>query len=122
MDVHSVLQTPPPGSLVSSPGTDPNASLAGAAAVSPVGANGSTTPAQQTLEDSTLQKTIQKLFAPSVASVDVSFRIVHDPNEIVTVFTNHDTGEEIAQFPPEIMVQLAEFFQKIAGAVMDRKA
>ncbi|MBV8152455.1 MAG: flagellar protein FlaG [Candidatus Eremiobacteraeota bacterium] len=120
MDVQSlaqsVVQTPPstpvpPNSVgAAPPATDVQSNvLKGAAAGS------------GTTDDTTLQKTIQKLFAPSVANVDVSFRVVHDPNEIVTVFTNRDTGQEIAQFPPEIMVQLAEFFQKIAGAVMDRK-
>ena len=122
MDVHSALQTPPPGTLAPPAGTGATGQLVSAAAVNPPPATGPTAPNGPPGEETTLQRTIQKLFAPTVAAVDVSFRVTHDPNEIVTVFTNHDTGEEIAQFPPEIMVQIAEFFQKIAGAVMDRKA
>jgi len=38
------------------------------------------------------------------------------------VFKNSDTGEVITQFPPEAMVLIAQFFNKLAGAVLDRTA
>jgi uncharacterized FlaG/YvyC family protein len=40
----------------------------------------------------------------------------------VTVFRNADTGEEIVQFPPETMILIAQLFDKLAGAVLDRTA
>ena len=54
--------------------------------------------------------------------IEVTFRVEHDPNQVVTVFRDANTGKEIAQFPPEVMIQLAEFFQHLAGAVVDRSA
>ncbi|MBV8600517.1 MAG: flagellar protein FlaG [Candidatus Eremiobacteraeota bacterium] len=65
---------------------------------------------------------LHQLYAPQAQQFEVSFRVEHDPNEIVTVFRDAATGQEIAQFPPEVMVQLAQFFQKIAGDVVDRSA
>ena len=38
------------------------------------------------------------------------------------MFKNSDTGEVITQFPPEAMVLIAQFFNKLAGAVVDRTA
>lgn len=71
--------------------------------------------------DKTLHKALSQL-AGNGANVSVSFRVVHHPNEIVTVFTNNDTGQEIVQFPPETMILIAQFFDKLAGAVLDRTA
>ncbi|HTJ27831.1 MAG TPA: flagellar protein FlaG [Candidatus Limnocylindria bacterium] len=73
------------------------------------------------VEDATLHKALSQL-AGQGANVSVSFRVVHHPNEIVTVFRNADTGEEIVQFPPETMILMAQFFDKLAGAVLDRTA
>jgi FlaG protein len=56
------------------------------------------------------------------SNVGVQFKVVHGTNQIVTVFTNKDTGEEISQFPAESMVLIAQFFNKLAGAVVDRTA
>jgi uncharacterized FlaG/YvyC family protein len=56
------------------------------------------------------------------ADVDVSYRVVHDPNMIVTVFTDPKTGEEIAQVPSEMMIQIAQFFDKQSGVTLDRSA
>jgi len=55
------------------------------------------------------------------SKVSVQYRVVGQ-NEIVTVFKNADTGEVITQFPPEAMVLIAQFFNKLAGAVVDRTA
>jgi uncharacterized FlaG/YvyC family protein len=59
---------------------------------------------------------------PKPASVDVSYRVEHDPNIIVTVFTDPATGEVIAQIPPEVMLQFAQFFDKHSGVTLDRSA
>lgn len=73
-----------------------------------------------------LTSVVAKLFAQDGAersdSVTVSYRIEHDPNIIVTVFTDPNTGQEIAQVPPEVMVQLAQFFDKQSGVTLDRSA
>lgn len=55
-------------------------------------------------------------------SVNVSYRVEHDPNMIVTVMTDPATGEVIAQIPAEVMVQIAQFFDKQTGVTLDRNA
>jgi hypothetical protein len=80
-----------------------------------------TLPGSVPVQDATLHKALSQL-AGQGANVSVSFRVVHHPNEIVTVFRNADTGEEIVQFPPETMILMAQFFDKLAGAVLDRTA
>jgi len=55
--------------------------------------------------------------------IEVNFRVAHDPNEIVIVYRNAETGEIINQVPPEAIVRLAEFFQReAAGAILDQGA
>jgi uncharacterized FlaG/YvyC family protein len=56
------------------------------------------------------------------SNVTVQFRVSHAPNVVVTVFKNADTGEVISEFPAESMVLIAQFFNKLAGAVLDRTA
>jgi len=74
----------------------------------------------------TLAPAIAKLFAgPSVPDpirLDVSYRVQTDPNVIVTVFTDPKTGEEVAQFPPEILIHLSQFFDQPTGVTLDRNA
>jgi uncharacterized FlaG/YvyC family protein len=55
-------------------------------------------------------------------TVNVSYRVEHDPNIIVTVFRDPATGREIAQIPAEVMVQIAQFFDKESGVTLDRSA
>lgn len=55
------------------------------------------------------------------AKVSVQYRVVGN-GEIVTLFTNADTGEVITQFPSEAMVLIAQFFNQLAGTVVDRTA
>ncbi|HET9096325.1 MAG TPA: flagellar protein FlaG [Candidatus Baltobacteraceae bacterium] len=73
-----------------------------------------------------LSSIVAKLFAQDGAvkseSVSVSYRVEHDPNIIVTIFTDPTTGQEIAQIPPEVMVQFAQFFDKESGVTLDRSA
>jgi uncharacterized FlaG/YvyC family protein len=69
---------------------------------------------------------IAKLFgqpeSPQSVGLSVSYRVLHNPNEIVTVFSDPATGKEVAQFPAEIVVQIAQFFDKQSGVTLDRTA
>lgn len=74
-----------------------------------------------------LSPVVAKLFAGGgdvlkSISVNVSYRVEHDPNIIVTVFTDPNTGKEIAQVPSEVMIQIAQFFDKQSGVTLDRNA
>jgi hypothetical protein len=77
-------------------------------------------------ERSTLASTVAKLFAipsaPAPVSLDVSYRVERDPDVIVTVFSDPKTGEEVAQFPPEILINLSQFFDQPRGVTLDRNA
>ncbi|HTW82754.1 MAG TPA: flagellar protein FlaG [Candidatus Sulfotelmatobacter sp.] len=79
------------------------------------------TPVVDAPQDETLHSALSQLVGNG-SQVSVQFRVVHDPNEIVTVFTNAQTGQVITQFPPESMVLIAQFFNKLAGAVLDHSA
>jgi hypothetical protein len=57
---------------------------------------------------------------PQPVTVNVSYRVEHDPNMVVTVFTDPKTGAEIAQVPAEVMIQIAQFFDKQSGVTLDR--
>lgn len=77
------------------------------------------------LANGSLSPVVAKLFSgdlPKSVTVNVSYRVEHDPNMIVTVFTDPTTGQEIAQVPPEVMVQFAQFFDKHSGVTVDRSA
>ncbi|MGD0050822.1 MAG: flagellar protein FlaG [Vulcanimicrobiaceae bacterium] len=122
--------TPPPSQLA--PPADPGP-VNGAPAVptptgsAPVGiaptgsAPTGSAPTDDVFHDRTLHSALSQLVGNG-AQVSVQFRVVHDPNEIVTVFTNAQTGQVITQFPPESMVLIAQFFNKLAGAVLDQSA
>lgn len=71
--------------------------------------------------DETLHRALSHLVGGG-SNVTVQFRVSHGPNEIVTVFKNVDTGEVISEFPAQSMVLIAQFFNKLAGAVLDRTA
>lgn len=87
-------------------------------------------PAVQTTQPqphNTLAPAVAKIFAPpsvqEPAPLDVSYRILKGGlGEIVTVFTNPETGREVAQFPPEILIGLATFFDQQSGATLDTNA
>ncbi|MBV8245131.1 MAG: hypothetical protein JOZ38_04345 [Candidatus Eremiobacteraeota bacterium] len=73
-----------------------------------------------------LSPIVAKLFGtpdnPQSVNLNVSYRVIKDLDEIVTVFTDPNTGREIAQFPPQILIGLAEFFAQHQGATLDRSA
>jgi hypothetical protein len=72
------------------------------------------------IPDGTLNNALSALVGGG-SHISVQFRVVGQ-NEIVTVFKNAETGEVITQFPAEAMVLIAQFFNKLAGAVVDRTA
>ena len=51
----------------------------------------------------------------------ISYKYVSELQLVVTVFTNPQTGEEVAQFPPQELIGLAEFFDQIDGVTLDKK-
>jgi uncharacterized FlaG/YvyC family protein len=59
---------------------------------------------------------------PQQGTLDVSYRVVKDPNEIVIVFTDPKTGKEVAQFPPDLFAQLANMLDHQRGATLDQSA
>lgn len=70
-----------------------------------------------------LPQEVAKVFTGGSSSqVSISFQVAHYPNEIVTVFKNSETGEEITQVPSEIMIKIAEFFDQVAGVLLDKSA
>jgi len=82
--------------------------------------------AQGAANSSALAPAIAKLFnipaPPDPIRLDVSYRVERDPNVIVTVFSDPNTGQEVAQFPPEILINLAQFFDQPTGATLDKNA
>jgi uncharacterized FlaG/YvyC family protein len=74
----------------------------------------------------TIASAVAKIFSvPQPAEpirLDVSYRVERDPNVIVTVFSDPSTGREVAQFPPEILFNLAQFFGQSSGVTLDRSA
>ena len=70
-----------------------------------------------------LPQEVAKIFSGgSSSNVTVSFHVAHNPNEIVTVFKDTVTGQIITQVPSEMMVKIAEFFDQVAGVVLDKSA
>lgn len=82
--------------------------------------------AEQQHHNAALIGAVAKLFGnpeqPQSVSLNVSYRVTHNPSEIVTVFSDPNTGREVAQFPAEIVVQIAQFFDAHSGVTLDRSA
>ncbi len=119
--------TPVPASSTGSGSSGPAAAtLAGtatSAGVAPTGLPGSSTPAPADAQpDGSIKPVVAKLFNTSSANISVSFQVVKGLNEVVTVFTDKTTGKEIVQFPSQQLIALAEFFNKLAGNVLDKTA
>jgi uncharacterized FlaG/YvyC family protein len=98
--------------------------LGGGAPPAPVPDKPSEPQAAQQHENASAVAAVAKLFGqpdqPQAVSLNVSYRVSHDPSEIVTVFSDPTTGREVAQFPAEIVVQIAQFFDKHSGVTLDR--
>jgi flagellar protein FlaG len=71
--------------------------------------------------DSTLKSGVAQLYNIAQQNISVSFQISQNPNEIVTVFTDTQTGKVIVQFPSETMIALAKLFDKLDGSVVNKK-
>jgi flagellar protein FlaG len=71
--------------------------------------------------DSTLKSGVAQLYNVAQQNISVSFQISQNPNEIVTVFTDTQTGKVIVQFPSETMIALAKLFDKLDGSVVNKK-
>jgi hypothetical protein len=71
--------------------------------------------------DSSFGDTAAKLFH-AARPLSVEFHTTNHPNEIVTILRDPTTGQVYAEFPPDAVVRLAEFFQHLAGFVVDQKA
>ena len=72
--------------------------------------------------DGSLGATVAKLFNTASENVAVSFQVAQGSNEVVVVFTDKTSGKTIIQFPSETLIALAQFFNKLAGTVLDKKA
>jgi hypothetical protein len=100
----------------------------GAATPAVAAASTDTSSSQQTQSNSRtgLAPAIAKLFGgaspPEPIRLDVSYRVLQNPNEIVTVFSDPKTGQEVAQFPADILIGLASFFDQQRGVTLDRDA
>jgi flagellar protein FlaG len=71
--------------------------------------------------DRTLVGGVAALYNVQQQNISVSFQIEQNPNEIVTVFTDKQTGKVIVQFPSETMIALAKLFDKLDGSVVNKK-
>jgi hypothetical protein len=56
----------------------------------------------------------------TVPAVTVSYKI--EGKTIHTVFTDPATGQEIAQFPPDLLAHIASFFDHEQGVTLDKNA
>ncbi|HTZ55178.1 MAG TPA: hypothetical protein VMB20_08925 [Candidatus Acidoferrum sp.] len=87
-------------------------------------------PPHQAGESSTIASVVAKLYNVGSTSgssatspqLAISYKYVSELQLVVTVFTNPETGEEVAQFPPQELIGLAEFFDQIDGVTLDKKA
>ena len=99
-----------------------------APATSSASSNGAPAP-HQAGETSTIASVVAKLYGvgntPGSSStspqLSISYKYVSELQLVVTVFTNAQTGEEIAQFPPQELIGLAEFFDHVDGVTLDKK-
>ncbi len=130
MDVSAVTTgTGTPAPAVIESGTPPPTPLEGSQpATSPLPApQVSTQPAANAAQSehrAGLSPAVAKLFGAGAqaGSLNVSYRVIKDLDEIVTVFTDPVTGAEIAQVPSEAMIGLAQFFDQERGATLDKNA
>ncbi|MBV8639538.1 MAG: hypothetical protein JO322_15780 [Candidatus Eremiobacteraeota bacterium] len=66
---------------------------------------------------------IAKLFGGSVpqpVQLNVSYRV--EGQDVVTVFTDPQTGKEVAQVPSQVLLGLAQFFDQQSGVTFDKNA
>lgn len=103
-------------------GGDASLAQAPAHSLAPVDANFAYDNAQPTktlAADSKFGETAAKIFH-SPQPLNVEF---HSANhEIITILRDPQSGQVYGEFPADAVVQIAEFFQHLAGFVVDLKA
>lgn len=96
----------------------------GTSSVAPDAASDATNAVQtNTQQQPTLAPAVAKLFGAAnagQAQLSVSYRV--EGGDVVTVFTDPHTHKEIAQFPPELLLGLAQFFDQQSGVTFDKSA
>lgn len=112
------------------PAVDAQAAIAAGQSPTPAPASGQGTvpashPQLPTNDDSHsgIAPAIAKLFGnavPQPVQLNVSYRV--EGKDIVTVFTDPQTGKEVAQVPAEVLVGLAQFFDQQSGVTFDKNA
>ena len=112
--------TPIPGSISPNSTGAGTTSTSSTAATAPTGTPARNGPASNQATDNTLSPVVAKLFNAAEQNVEVSFQVSHNPDEVVTVFTDRATGKEIIQFPSQAIIALAEMYDKTAGGVLDK--
>ncbi len=67
---------------------------------------------------------IAKIFGnesnPTQVALNVTYKV--EGNHILTVFSDPTTGQEIAQFPPDLLAHIATFFDQQQGVTLDQNA
>lgn len=113
------------GTATGSPGSSTSGNGAvgtGAPAANPSVTVPSLPPGVSGVDQESLGATVGKLFNTASENVAVSFQVAQGSNEVVVVFTDKTSGKTIIQFPSETLIALAQFFNKLAGTVLDKKA
>lgn len=103
------------------------AAVAAATAAAPAATTGTTSSSTPASKPQGISPAVARIFGsgapvPQSAPLNVSYRVVKDPNEIVIVFTDPNTGKEVAQFPPDLFAQLAQMLDHQRGATLDQNA
>ncbi len=138
MDVPAATAAALPGSLPAQPSPAPeppagNSAPVATTTLAPASATSGPIPVNSTADaaatgssasnqptDTTLSPVVAKLFNAAESDVQVSFQVLTNPDEVVTVFTDKSTGKEIIQFPSQALIALAEMYDKDAGKVLDK--
>jgi uncharacterized FlaG/YvyC family protein len=124
MDVPTVA----PATTGPSGGVAPTSEVAAAPQAPAISSGASAAPQPKSpVNESTIAAAVAKIYNVSSGSsggppqLAISYKYVSQLQLVVTVFTNPQTGEEVAQFPPQELIGLAEFFDQIDGVTLDRK-
>ncbi|MGA7569820.1 MAG: hypothetical protein WBG27_08305 [Candidatus Aquilonibacter sp.] len=123
MDVPTVA----PATTGQSGGVAPTTEVAAAPQAPAISSGASSAPQPKSpVNESTIAAAVAKIYNVSSGSsgppqLAISYKYVSQLQLVVTVFTNPQTGEEVAQFPPQELIGLAEFFDQIDGVTLDRK-
>lgn len=132
MDVQTIVAPPTTGSGAQPTKSDTATAAAQVAdAVSSLSQPSSAPPSVDGVrlppQNGTIAGAVAKLFGsspglPPQINLNVSYRVEPHSNSIVTVFSDPRTGKEIAQFPAEILLSIAQFFDQHQGATLDHNA